>query len=178
MEGISTSSLNVTIEGKELLKDQTKNTTIYATYIKSVVSDPASFIKPELTGIVEAIMPTMSPKSFKTVLEDMVVQASKKARTDLDALLTDVLVHMFSYIKQNRQTMANINDLPTVLGRLKGTYTSSRNTDPLLLRLRRDIEVMVRRVTKINHSGSVAAIRTGVLLYVVLRALTKDHYSR
>jgi len=101
----------------------------------------------------------------------------QEERNEISGIIDDTLAHAFAYLYSNRQMIRNTSDLPAILIRLKGTYTSSRNTDETLLALRKRVEALVTRVTKIRHSGNIAAVRTGVLLYLVARAMTKKYYT-
>lgn len=175
-EKIVTSSSILHHDGEEILKDRTGGLDRYVAYLQDVVGDPRTFIKTDLVEVIKDLLPTVPPKPFMNVLAELTADAKRMQRAELDKLLEDTLLHAFGYLFRNRQTASNTNDIVTILGLLKGTYTSSRNTEPSLVRLRKDMEQYVRKVTKIRHNGTVAAIRTGVLLYLVARAMTRSHY--
>jgi hypothetical protein len=63
-----------------------------------------------------------------------------------------------------------------LLVRLKGVYTSARSTDPALISLREKTEAIVKKATGSNNVSLLPPVRTGVCLYIVLRALTMKHY--
>lgn len=176
-ERITTSSSSMEHDGQVILKDRERSLSKYLDYIKSVVSDGPGFIKLELVSVIEQLMPTMPPKHFSQVLSYFVSNSNKINRKESDDILDATLIHAFGYLFQNRQLIRSTNDLPQILGRLKGTYSSSRNTDQDLMKLKTSLEKIVKRETRINHAGNIAAIRTGVLLYIVARSLTKEHYS-
>ena len=176
-ERIGTSSATMQHDGEAILKDRTKTLGGYTSYLQSIVADRNAFIKPELVNVIQQIMPTMPPKLFSTMLVELSALSSKIDRKRVDTLLNDTMVHAFSYLFQNRQLVRNTSDLPTILGRLKGTYSSARNTDQQLLDLRERFETLITETTKIKHSGNKSAVRTGLLLYLVARAMTKNHYS-
>jgi hypothetical protein len=64
-----------------------------------------------------------------------------------------------------------------MLVRLRGAYTSSRSSDPYLLEMRSLTEEVIRPAVKTKTQAVVASVRTAVLLYIVLRAYTKRHYT-
>lgn len=164
-------------DGEEILKDRVKGLSTFITYLQDSLADERTFIKTDLIGVIEDLLPTMPVKPMLNVLAQMSSDAKKVQRKEIDTLVSDTLIHAFSYLYKNRQTSANTTDLAFILGSLKGTYTSSRNRDPSLLRLRKDMEQYVKHVTKIKHGGTIAAVRSGVLLYLVARTMTRSHYT-
>ena len=73
--------------------------------------------------------------------------------------------------------MKNKSDLPGLLSKMKGVYTSSRSTDEELLNIRENVEKWVTLATKNSSPAVVAATRTGLLLYILLRTFTMQHYT-
>jgi hypothetical protein len=70
-----------------------------------------------------------------------------------------------------------MNDIPAVLNRIRGLYTASRSNNDILEQMKEITEKFVRKDVKIVNNANVAALRTGLLLYLVLRAMVKDHYK-
>jgi hypothetical protein len=56
-------------------------------------------------------------------------------------------------------------------------YTSARSTDPILFEIREETEKIVKLATGTRNVSLLSPIRTGVLLYITLRALAMRHYS-
>jgi len=174
---VVTTTATMEHDGEEIIKDQTNALLNYNRYLATIVTEQAAFIKRELMGVIESMVTTMPSKQFLEVLVYMSVTRKQEERNEISGIIDDTLAHAFSYLYSNRQMIRNTSDLPAILIRLKGTYTSSRNTDESLLALRKRVEELVKRVTKIRHSGNIAAVRTGVLLYLVARAMTKKYYT-
>ena len=61
--------------------------------------------------------------------------------------------------------------------RLRNQLMASRSSDPTVLKLREWTEKLVRNAVKTRNQPVIASVRTGVLLYVALRTLTKSYYS-
>jgi hypothetical protein len=93
-------------------------------------------------------------------------------------LLDDTLVHSFTYLQANTTLVRSTHDLPGILSKLRGTYTSSRSTDPTLLALREKAEQVAKLATGNKNSNTLAALRTGLLLYICLRTYTMHYYSQ
>lgn len=173
----STSSL-MDFDGEESLRDSVKSLNRYTTYLHSIVIDKNSFIKNELVEIVQKIMHTMSPRLFKETLEWCSVNSKHLSSREVDILIDETLTHAFSYLNNNRTVFSETSDLPTLIGRLKGIYMSSKSSDVNLLRIRDISQSIVKRATTTKNENMVSSLKTGLLLYIVLRALTMNHYSK
>lgn len=173
---VSTSSV-VEHDGESILKDRSKSILQYSRYINSILTDKRSFIRDELMIVIEKIMKTMGPRPFKTTLEWMSDNYRQRGAQDIETVVNEVIVHAFDYLAQNRSVIRSSSDLPMVLSKLRGAYMASRGTDPSLMLLRDRTEKIVRMATGMKHDGNVKAVRTGILLYLVARALTMKHYA-
>lgn len=173
---ISTSS-NISFDGKEILKDKTKNLTSYTRYLQSIISDKNTFIKDELLDIITNIQYTMSPKLLMKTLN----WVSSNYRGTGDSLIEDFtnmcMTHSFGYMTDHQNIIRETNNLASLIANLRGVYMSSRSTDVELLAIREKGEKIVTLATGIKNDSVIASVRTGLLLYLVLRAFTKNHYS-
>lgn len=175
---IASTSALVTFDGEELLRDRQRGLENYIRYIQSVVGDQASFIRVELTKVIEKIMGSMNPRLFEQCLVWMSQNYRHSTAGVIDELLSETLIHSFGYLSEHTTLVRNSHDLPGILSRLRGTYMSSRSTDVTLLGLREKAEKLVRLATNNKNSNTVAALRTGILLYIVLRTFTMQHFSQ
>lgn len=173
---VSSSSL-IEHDGEQILKDKSKNLLAYVRYINSIVGDKNSFIRPELESIVINVMPTMPESLLKKSLEWMSHNYRQPNASVIEELLSETLIHSFDYLSNDRSAIKNTTDLPGLLSRLRGVYMSSRSTDPTLMELREKAERVVKMATGNKNSSAIAAVRTGILLYIVLRSFTMAHYS-
>lgn len=163
-------------DGKEILRDRNKSLIIYSRYISSIITDQNSFIREELLVIIEKIILTMPPKLFRQTLVWMSENYRTARSTDIEEVVKEVMVHCFDYLAHNRAASSDTHDIPGLLVRLKGVYTSARSTDPVLMGLRNKTEAIVKKATNSNNVSLLPPVRTGVMLYLVLRALTMRHY--
>ncbi len=176
--GVKITSTSSVIEhdGVEILKDTSKSQANYMRYIKSVIGDKNSFVREELIKVTCGVMPSAPPKHVRATLEYISRNYLKAQSDEIAKLVDDVLIHSFAYLAENRSTMRSGIDLPGLLTRLRGVYTSSRSTDPDLLSLRTSMEVVVRKSIETKTDSVVASVRTAVLLYLVARTYTMRHY--
>lgn len=172
-------SLSATVEhdGVEILKDRSKSLLAYGRYMNSIITDKNSFIREELLVVIEKLNGTMPPKLFRETLSWMSDNYRLQGAGDIESLIHEVLVHAFDYLTQNRALLRNNSDLPNILVKLKGIYTASRSTDPALMELRDNIQALVSKATGSKSKSTLAAVRTGIMLYIVVRALTMKHFS-
>lgn len=178
-QGVRISSTSSIIEhdGEQVLKDKSKNLLAYVRYLNSIVSDKNSFIRPELETIVAKAMPTMPESLLNTSLVWMSNNYRQPSAAVIEDLLTETLIHSFDYLESDRAAIKNTTDLPGLLSRLRGVYMSSRSTDPTLMDLRKKAESVVHQATGNKNTAVISAVRTGILLYIVLRSFTMKHYS-
>ncbi len=174
---IVTTSQVVEHDGEAILKDKTRNVLAYGRYLNSIVTDQNSFIREELVKVIEKTMHTMPPRLFLQSLEYMSRNYRQARSGEIEEVLNGVLVHAFEYLSKNRGVIRNEKDLAGLLSRLRGVYQSSRSTDTDLFSLREKTETIVKHATHSTNESVIASVRTGVLLYLVARAFSMQHYT-
>lgn len=173
---VSSTSSVIEHDGVEILKDISKSQATYIRYIKGIIGDNNSFIREELMRVVVNIMPSASPKHLRLVLEYLSKNYLRIQSDEMISFIDEALIHSFTYLAENKSTMRSGIDLPNLLIRLRGVYTSSRSTDPDLLALRTRTESIVRKAIDTKTDAVVASVRTAVLLYLIARTYTMRHY--
>ncbi|WP_144106689.1 hypothetical protein [Paraburkholderia sp. BCC1886] len=172
----STSSL-VDYDGEVVLKDKNKNVLAYTRYLHAIVTDKSSFMREELMELIEKLMHTTPPRLFRETLGWLSDNYRQSGAGKIEELLNETLIHSFDYLAEERTMMRSHVDLPTLLARLKGVYTSSRSIDPALFSLRDKAQWCVKQATGNRNDSVIASVRTAVLLYVVIRTMTMQHYT-
>lgn len=173
---VTTVSSVVEHDGKEILRDRSKNVIAYTRYITSIIPDKSSFIREELLQVIEKMIHTAPPKLFRGTLEWMADHYRTAKGENIEELVREIMVHSFDHFATHQNTLASKTDLPGLLTSLKGVYSSARSSDEVLLTLRRRMEHVVQLATKSHNVSLLPPTRTAVMLYIVLRALTKKHY--
>lgn len=170
-----TSVSNVmTVDGAAIVKDQTRELAKYKRYIHTVISDKRSFVRPELISVVADVMHTLSTPRFVVTLEHMSDCYGTKVLPFLPKFLDEVLIHAFEYISSNK---IRTNDLMTIIAKLRAIYMASRTSNPALLEIREMATAIVNSHGKERSPALAASERTAVILYVLIRTLTANHYS-
>lgn len=174
---IRTNSNTVTIDGEVLVKNKKNVYSTYRRYINDVMSDKNSFIIRELTDIVVGSMPKLPYRDMINTLEYMSRNSNMKGDKNVSMLTDLVLEHLFEFLSSNR-SVANTADLANLLSKLRNLYTASRAVNPLLLDIRNVGKKVVDKAVKTRNEALVSSIRTGVVLYIVLRTVTMNHYRK
>ena len=175
----SSSATYIELDGTVTLKDKQKSLEIYKNYLDSIIGHKSSFIKLELVEIIERTNKTMSPQLFRETLGWISDTYSKNnnEKVKLMDLIDRIMYHLISYMYKNRNIMKNKSDVTGLISKMKGIYTSSKSTDETLLSIRKDLEDLVKKVTNNKSQSALAAVRTGILLYIILRTFTMNHYQ-
>ncbi len=165
-------------DGSAMIKDKLDLSSDYGRYIKDIISDKNSFIKEELVKVILNLVPNMPERLFRLCLENTTKQYYGAGIKPIDDILDRVLVHAYDYFMTNKNILTDKTvDLADILQRLKGIYTSSRATDQDLKDMRKITEKFVAHAIDNKVSTNISSVRTGFLLYIMARTLTKHHYT-
>lgn len=174
---IKTTSDLSTIDGVEILKDKIGGVISYTQYIKSLMIDEKSFIKAEVLNSIQKVMQTTPPHLLTKTLLWISQNFTKEKDIDLSKLIENVMVHCYDHLNNTRLLYKSRLDLVSIIVTMRGTYMSSRASDPLLLQLREDVEKIVTKATGNKNKNVTSSVRTAVLLYIIARAFTKQYYN-
>lgn len=174
---ISTTTGTINLDGEETLKDKNRSMQMYKRYLISILPDKRSFIKDDLVDIIIRATPNMNDRSFVQTLEWMSDNYNQSNRVNLEATIDKIMTHVIGYLSENRSVMRNQNDIVGLLTHMKGIYTASKASDPTVLEIRKEVEKLVKHASGLTREAQIAATRTGILLYLLLRSFTMKHYS-
>lgn len=165
----------IELDGKLMVKDLSRDLPPYKKYIHDVVVDRNRFIKPELVNVITDAISTLPEKLLYEALDHI----HSKIATDknIQSFIDKVVLHSFEFLLEQESTKVVLQNKALLIARLKALYMASRSSDPLLLDMR-DLGVKIFKKSVNTKSQSVlAAVRTGVMLYIVLRMFAKDYYG-
>lgn len=174
---ISSSNSLVETDGEMILKDKTKNISIYTRYIRGVVSDRTSFIRQELLDVIANAIQTMPPKLLHQTLDWCSTNYRHLDNNIAEEAIDLIMDHAFDFLSDNKDLLRSKGDLVGFISKLRGTYMSSRSTDKKLIQIRELSETIVKSATKTKNDSVIASVRTGFMLYIVLRSFTMSHYT-
>tara|TARA_B100002019_G_C21270549_1_gene601979 strand:+ start:166 stop:1404 length:1239 start_codon:yes stop_codon:yes gene_type:complete len=174
----SVSSTVMTTDGEMILRDRHSDYASYVRYIREVVGNERSFIRDELVGVISSAMKTMPPELLVDALKYMSTHHNDPRKKYLDELLQETLVYVFNYLQENRILLSRGGDVANILAKLRNLLMASRSTDTTVMKLRKDADRLVAASVRSRNASIAASVRTGVLLYIALRTLTKNYYSQ
>lgn len=170
---ISTSNV-LQVEEGIIIRDVKRAYNQYHAYVKRIINDDTDFIRDDLVNVIIDAIPSMDPKVFRLCLEYLSVNHGDRRKKYLEDLVDDALLYAFEFMFSKK---IKTSHLPVVLTRLRAMYTASRITDSIILDLRKLGDKLVQEASHRKSSVPTAPERTGVLLYIILRALTMNHWS-
>ena len=174
---IKTDKATFDVDGELVTRDKSRHYTSLINYINDIVDDKPSFIKQELIDVVGDAMHTMSPKLLQITLEWMSVNYRTKESERLEALVKETLLFAFDLISSDRALYAKNSGLTPLISKLRSLYMASRMSDPVLLNTKELSEWVVNQAIVTKNSSVIASVRTGLQLYIVIRALAKNYYQ-
>ena len=165
----------IELEGELVVASLERQFGPYKLYLDKIAPDIISFIKPELIDIICDLMPTMPKAVLIELLRIHVALCSKNNKQAL-ALNNLVLVHVFDQFVKDRTLQKNVKDLGALLKHMRSLYTASRSKGDVEV-MRNIGEAIIRKHLRSKNDSVIAATRTGLLLYIVLRTFARDYYS-
>lgn len=176
---ISVSSTGITTDGDMFLKDKVNGFSSYLRYGKEIVINEANFIRPELLGIVErAMVDSMPAQPFEDTLRYVCRNITQARMGHIDKMFEECMLYVFDLLQQERTQVQRNNDIEGLILKLRAKLMASRSSDPRVLYLREVGEKIVADATGVKNKAVLAATRTGLMLYIALRMLAKNHYAR
>lgn len=174
---ISSTSTVVLFDGEKEILAQTRDQTAYTRYLKDIISDKPTFIRTELVDIVNDSLHTMNPNYFMETLEYCSDNYGKRGDKNIEKLIELTLLHVYRFLSDNEGTMSSGGDIANLLQKLKNLYLASRMSDDQLLEMKSTADKIVNKSIRSNNSAAKASVRSGLQLYIVLRAFSKKYYQ-
>jgi hypothetical protein len=171
---ITATSSTIELDGVNHVADRSSDYIASKRYIHTVVSSKDGLIKDPLVKVIGQAVHTVSEKHLLEALEYVTDNYGARKAEFIAELLDECLVYSLGYLRDND---IQSSDLPLVISKLRSSYMSSRSTDPNLMRLRELADMVVKESVTSKSSSTLASARTALLLYIVLRTLTKSHFS-
>ncbi|BEG72656.1 hypothetical protein [Pseudomonas phage PA1C] len=175
---VMTSDIGVNTDGDQILRDKVNGYSGYLRYMHGVVNNEQNFIRPELLGVIENSMAAMPPKLLVESLQYMSRNYGQPRMGHLEKLVDECLLYAFDYMQSIKTSVQRNTDLNGIIVKIRAKLMASRSEDPRVLFMRDTGEAMVKEATKIKNPAVIAATRTGIMLYIILRAMTRNYYSR
>jgi hypothetical protein len=115
---------------------------------------------------------------FEETLAYVSLNSGARGDKDILELVDDTLTHAIEYITTNSALIGNVNDIGGLISKFRALYMASRGSDPTLLAMRDKAEDITKRAVKSKNASVIASVRTGLMLYILLRTFTRHYYSK
>jgi len=166
------------INGEDVLKEKTRHYSTLIRYCHSTLPDLNNWIKKELEDVVLDLIPNLSPKYLNESLKWLSLNVSAKHNESIELLINETLIFAFDYINKNRSLYGKASGIIPLMTKLKGIYSASRMSDPTLMKVKEIVEKLIQLAIGHKPSSTIAALRVGIQLYIVLRTMAMRHYQK
>lgn len=175
---ITSTTTVIELDGETEIVERTRDHTDYTRYLKDIVTDKPTFMRKELVDVIGDAMHTMNVEHLYQALEYCSDNFGRRGDRNIDKLIDETLLHAYRYLSENQGVMSSPSDLAGLIGKLKNLYSASRMSDPQLMEMRDLADKIVSRSVRSRNSAALASVRTGLQLYIVLRAFARKYYSQ
>lgn len=176
--GVGVDSESSTVETDEGLKvrDVQRLHSVYKDYLMATVVEPRALIKTELVHIIGEAITTMPEAPLYDVLTYLSNQVRENDR-DAIKLCTETMIYVFNYLQKEGKSDNALSNLSFLIEKIKALLTASKTTDHTVLGLRKLSEKYVKRGCHIRNAAAMSGLKTGLILYLIIRTFTKSHYG-
>lgn len=171
---ITEGSSSVELDGVKHIRDVERVVSVYLRYVQNIVGVESDWYRPELAAIIAKSNPTIPPQPLETALRYISSNYRYDKSGMIDNLLKETIQHLFEYVSSKNLKLSDVAD---VVSKMKGAYRSSRTSNESLLKMREIGDEIVTIATGIRTPATIATVRVGLFLYIILRALSMKHYS-
>lgn len=177
-KGVGLDSKNMLMDnaGTLEIKDISRDFDSYLNYINSTMQEPRAFIKDELVDIIADSITTMPKK----LLYDLLLVVSDKAShndKDIVKYTREIMIYTFDYFRENKRDLKDMSNLGKLIITFKSLFTASKTNSTVVLELREYFDKLVKKNIASKNPATISGVRTGIVLYIILRTLTKHHYG-
>lgn len=165
------------IDGSVVLIDKTRQFSTFIRYLHEVMDDPNSFIRDELVDVISDSMHTMNPRHLIDTLEWMSKNRLVAKHEYITELADETLIYAFDMISSDRSLYNSRGGLSPLIAKLRSMYMASRMSNESLLKTKDLSEKVVTNAIRTKNASVIASVRTGVQLYLVLRAMAMQYYQ-
>lgn len=170
------SSAAIDVDGTKVLQDLKRDGDRYIRYGQQIVLDRNTLIKPEVVDVVDGEMKTMSPKLLIDALNFVVDQANKD-KFEISTLVDACVRHTVEMIQSDRSAQKYMRDLSWLLNKEKLLFMAPKTQNEHVFTARRIAENIVKHSCKTKNPTMIASLKTGLIIYIIGRVFTMQHYS-
>lgn len=171
-----TVSGTVNLDGEVVVREVARNTSAYTKYLDRIVLSEREFFKDDLITVIVSEMQSVPEAPLSDTVKHFIKLSISNDKNAVN-LRNTITTHLFKELSKDPDLARAMNDPALFINKLKYIYMASRSSDPLVLKLRDLATKITVKAVKIKTVATIASIRTGLALYIVLRTLTKNKYE-
>lgn len=161
---------SVTLEGEEMIRDRSRIQDMAMRYLLNTSTSTSSFVSTEYLNVVMESVTTAPPAAVKdTLIAISNLKVGSKERETMEKVMEKTLLLTFNYVQQNQLKFTQIAYL---LSKVRALITSAKTKDADVLYMRKETEKFISKYTHLRHGTTLAATRTAVLLYFIIKGLS------
>lgn len=177
-EGVGVDMESGTISGDDGLRvrDVSRLQSGYQDYLLDILTEPRSLIKSELVHLIGEAVTTMP----EPPLYDVLMHVSNLAKDNdkkVTTLCKNILMYAFNYLQREGMSDDSLSDLSMLIEKIKSLITASKTTDPMVIEMRKMSDKIVKKGATTRSPAALSGLRTGLILYLIIRTFTKQHYN-
>lgn len=174
--GIDSGSIQISTDDGLKIMDVTRLQGGYESYILQLISEPRALIKPELVTLISKAITTMPEPPLYEVLLDVSRRSLEKDRK-IDKFVKDVMLYVFTYLHEEGKGDRALGNLTELIEKLKALITASKTSNSAVISLRKEADAIVKKGCKSRSASALSGLRTGLILYIIIRTFTRNHYE-
>ncbi len=172
---VSTLSVIDTDEGT-MIPDLARPIDQYRQYLISTLGNKQTFIKDDLLKVIAS---SLHSNFNPVMMKDILGHVSDHYLEDVigtEKMINRIIIHAFDLLRQETVGTGTTLNMVFIITKLRGSYMSSRTMDRETIEIRNDVEGMIKELYPRKSDAIIATMRTGFMLYCVIRALALKKY--
>ena len=175
---VVTRDLYIDVEDQRLIRDLLRKESRYKRNAQQLIRDRNTFIRKELTDLIERLTQTMPSNRFHQALIYLTENVGHRGDKDIEPWVDRIITHAIEYLRENQSSLNNSIAYAQLLQRLRSAYMSSRSKNQILLEIRDTGNDLIARALNTRNKNVISSVRTGVALYIVLRTFVYEQYTQ
>lgn len=185
---ISRSSVGENEEGEKILAQSASVIDSATAAMTSEILNPNLFVNDVYVKDISDLFTTFSPRMLRLCLlkmnEEAVIQSSSRkfdtvSKKDGEEIIVGIRLLIVEIVRSMvricRVKRVNMGKEALVFKTMKDIYSSSRITDPDILKIKRSVGHMIEDFNVTDNNASSSALRLAVIYYIIYRIILKLH---
>jgi len=160
----------ISIDGEEHIKDIKNKWANSRQQLHLIIPNKNDFIQKQYVEAVLKLVTAANPRFVNRSLSYISNNYRGRSKADLEELVDKIIIFSFDTIRKNKMDLDN---LPSVMVKLRDLYRSSQINDIEVLEIREKMGDIVETASGTNSPPAISSARIAVILYLVLRTIVE-----